>query len=79
VCRTNCHIHRAEDFGHDFSFIAMVKTILILGGSYAGLHVAHGLLKKRDKDVKVIVVSKVSEHGKLVLAMYDTCQSESHQ
>ncbi|KAL2024551.1 hypothetical protein VTK56DRAFT_7594 [Thermocarpiscus australiensis] len=36
----------------------MTKTVLILGGSYAGLHVAHALLKKRDKNLKVILVSK---------------------
>lgn len=39
----------------------MAKTVLILGGSYAGLHVAHALLKKNDKDIKVILVSQVSE------------------
>ncbi|KAL2121507.1 hypothetical protein VTJ04DRAFT_5534 [Mycothermus thermophilus] len=33
------------------------KTIVVLGGGYAGLHVAHAILQKR-KDVKVIVVSK---------------------
>ncbi|KAK3687301.1 hypothetical protein B0T22DRAFT_125089 [Podospora appendiculata] len=38
----------------------MAKTVVILGGSYAGLHVAHALLKKNDKDVKVILVSKNS-------------------
>ncbi|KAM7187859.1 apoptosis-inducing factor B [Rhypophila sp. PSN 637] len=36
----------------------MAETVLILGGSYAGLHVAHALLKKNDKDVKVILVSQ---------------------
>ncbi|KAL2158918.1 hypothetical protein VTH06DRAFT_2948 [Thermothelomyces fergusii] len=36
----------------------MSKTVLILGGSFAGLHVAHALLKKRIKGVKVILVSK---------------------
>lgn len=36
-----------------------MKTVLILGGSFGGLHVAHALLKKRHKDVKVILVSKV--------------------
>ncbi|KAL1841986.1 hypothetical protein VTJ49DRAFT_6229 [Mycothermus thermophilus] len=35
------------------------KTVVILGGSFAGLHVAHFLLKKA-KNVKVIVVSKNS-------------------
>ncbi|KAK3939808.1 hypothetical protein QBC46DRAFT_387025 [Diplogelasinospora grovesii] len=38
----------------------MAKTVVILGGSYAGLHIAHALLKKHDKDVKVILVSKNS-------------------
>ncbi|KAL2148509.1 hypothetical protein VTH82DRAFT_2063 [Thermothelomyces myriococcoides] len=36
----------------------MSKTVLILGGSFAGIHVAHTLLKKSIKDVKVILVSK---------------------
>ena len=39
----------------------MAKTVLILGGAFAGLHVAHGLLKKNDKDVKVVLVSKVCD------------------
>lgn len=38
----------------------MVKTVVILGGSYAGLHVAHYLLKQKIPDVKVILVSKSS-------------------
>lgn len=37
----------------------MSKTILILGGSYAGLHVTHYLLKQKYPDVKVILVTKV--------------------
>ena len=37
----------------------MSKTVVILGGSYAGLHVAHYLLKN-DKDAKVILITKVS-------------------
>jgi NADH dehydrogenase FAD-containing subunit len=37
----------------------MAKTVVILGGSLGGLHVAHALLKKRIKDVKVVIVSKV--------------------
>ena len=37
----------------------MAKTVLILGGSLAGLHVAHALLKKNDKDIKVVLVSQV--------------------
>jgi apoptosis-inducing factor 2 len=37
----------------------MVKTVVILGGSYAGLHIAHYLLKKNNPDVKVVLVSKV--------------------
>lgn len=37
----------------------MAKTVVILGGSYAGLHVAHYLLKQKIPDVKVILVSKV--------------------
>lgn len=39
----------------------MVKTVVILGGALAGLHVAHALLKKRDKNLKVILVSKVRQ------------------
>lgn len=35
------------------------KTVVILGGSYAGLHVAHYVLKNH-KTAKVILVSKVS-------------------
>ncbi|KAK4100318.1 FAD/NAD(P)-binding domain-containing protein [Parathielavia hyrcaniae] len=38
----------------------MTTTILILGGSLAGLHVAHAILKKQYKDVKVIIVTKNS-------------------
>ncbi|KAK3293994.1 uncharacterized protein B0H64DRAFT_418045 [Chaetomium fimeti] len=38
----------------------MSKTVVILGGSIAGLHVAHALLKKQIKDTKVILVSKNS-------------------
>lgn len=41
----------------------MAKTIVILGGSYAGVHIAHYLLKQKIPDVKVIVVSKVSERN----------------
>lgn len=37
----------------------MTKTVVILGGSYAGLHVAHYLLKQKIQDVKVVLVSKV--------------------
>lgn len=37
----------------------MAKTVVILGGSLGGLHVAHALLKKHDKELKVILVSKV--------------------
>jgi NADH dehydrogenase FAD-containing subunit len=37
----------------------MTKTVVILGGAYGGLHVAHALLKKADKDLKVSLVSKV--------------------
>lgn len=37
----------------------MVQTIVILGGAVGGLHIAHTLLKKNNKDVKVILVSKV--------------------
>lgn len=35
----------------------MTKTVLILGGSYAGLYIAHHLLKGQPSDVKVILVS----------------------
>lgn len=38
----------------------MSKTVVVLGGAYAGLHVAHALLKKNDKKLKVILVTKVS-------------------
>lgn len=38
----------------------MAKTVVILGGSYGGVHVAHYLLKQKIPDLKVIVVSKVS-------------------
>jgi len=38
----------------------MAQTVVILGGSFAGLHIAHALLKKQSKDLKVILVSKVS-------------------
>lgn len=38
----------------------MAKTVVILGGSYAGVHIAHYLLKQKIPDVKVILVSKVS-------------------
>jgi apoptosis-inducing factor 2 len=40
----------------------MGKTVLILGGSMAGLGVAHRLLKytlPNEKDLKVIMISKV--------------------
>ena len=37
----------------------MAKTVVILGGSYAGLHIAHYLLKQKIPDTKVILVSKV--------------------
>lgn len=37
----------------------MSKTVVILGGNFAGLHVAHYILKQKNKDVKVILVSKV--------------------
>jgi NADH dehydrogenase FAD-containing subunit len=39
-----------------------IKTVMILGGSVAGLHVAHALLKKNLPNVKVILVSKVCTH-----------------
>ena len=40
----------------------MAKTIVILGGSYAGLHVAHYLFKQKLPDIKIILVSKVRTH-----------------
>ncbi|KAL2263779.1 hypothetical protein VTK26DRAFT_5186 [Humicola hyalothermophila] len=43
----------------------MSKTVVILGGSFGGLHVAHALLKKRIKDLKVILVSKVRKLPRL--------------
>ena len=42
----------------------MAQTVLILGGSYAGVQVAHRLLKytrRTVKDIKVVIVSKVRE------------------
>ncbi|KAK0645651.1 hypothetical protein B0T16DRAFT_351532 [Cercophora newfieldiana] len=38
----------------------MPATVVILGGSFAGLHIAHALLKKNTKDLKVVLVSKNS-------------------
>lgn len=41
----------------------MAKTVLVLGGSIAGLAITHRLLKytlPKEKDLKVILVSKVS-------------------
>lgn len=41
----------------------MARTIIILGGSLGGLGVAHRLLKHtqpRERDLRVIIVSKVS-------------------
>lgn len=40
----------------------MAKTVVVLGGSFAGLQVAHRLLKSTKshvEDLKVILVSKV--------------------
>ncbi len=37
----------------------MAPTVVILGGAYGGLHIAHYLLKY-NKEVKVVLVSKVS-------------------
>lgn len=37
----------------------MSKTVLILGGAYGGLQIAHTLLKKQHKDVKVVLITKV--------------------
>ncbi|PSR92175.1 hypothetical protein BD289DRAFT_364917 [Coniella lustricola] len=37
----------------------MTQTVVILGGSYGGLHVAHALLKQKS-DIKVVLVSKSS-------------------
>lgn len=41
----------------------MVKTIVVVGASYAGLAVSHRLLKytrQQNPDLKVVLVSKVS-------------------
>ncbi len=38
----------------------MSKTIVVLGGAYGGVHVAHYLLK-HVKDIKIVLVSKVSK------------------
>lgn len=45
--RESAHLHK------------MAKTVVILGGSYGGLHIAHYLLKQKIPDLKVILVSKV--------------------
>ncbi len=37
----------------------MSKTVVILGGAYVGMQVAHYILKQKIKDVKVILVTKV--------------------
>ncbi len=37
----------------------MPRTVVILGGSIGGLHVAHAILKKHDETIKVILVTKV--------------------
>jgi NADH dehydrogenase FAD-containing subunit len=42
----------------------MSKTIVVLGGNMAGLNITHRLLKytlRREPDLKVILISKVSE------------------
>ncbi|KAK3905556.1 hypothetical protein C8A05DRAFT_30622 [Staphylotrichum tortipilum] len=36
----------------------MPRTVVILGGSIGGLHVAHAILKKHDETIKVILVTK---------------------
>lgn len=41
----------------------MVKTVVVLGASYAGLAVSHRLLKytrQKQPDLRVVLVSKVS-------------------
>ncbi|KAJ4385673.1 hypothetical protein N0V93_010102 [Gnomoniopsis smithogilvyi] len=38
----------------------MAKTVVIIGGSYGGVHVAHHILKQKMSDVKVVIVSKSS-------------------
>ncbi|KAH8884770.1 FAD/NAD(P)-binding domain-containing protein [Thozetella sp. PMI_491] len=38
----------------------MVKTVVILGGAYAGVQIAHYLLKLKNKDLKVVLVSQNS-------------------
>ena len=45
----------------------MVKTVVVLGASYAGLAVAHRLMKLHDKDLKVVLVSKVRAHPVMVV------------
>lgn len=47
----------------------MTKTVVILGGSYGGLHVAHYLLKQKYPDVKVILITKVRVPSSLVLTL----------
>ena len=53
---------------HNGKTTKMTKTVVVLGGSLGGLHVAHALLKKGDKDLKVILVTKVC-----VAAVGDGC------
>lgn len=55
----------------------MTKTVLILGGSYAGLHVAHHLLKQRSPDVKVILVS-ANSHFYWNMASVRAVVTEAH-
>jgi NADH dehydrogenase FAD-containing subunit len=51
----------------------MAQTIVVLGGSFAGIQIAHRLVKntrKSVKDLKVILVSKVSDSVGLALVVF---------
>lgn len=56
----------------------MAKTVVILGGAYAGVQVAHRLLKHTRSsvpDLKVILVSKVRRGFRLTLLSAYFCES----
>jgi NADH dehydrogenase FAD-containing subunit len=55
----------------------MTKTVVILGGSYAGLHVAHHLLKQPSPDVKIILVS-ANSHFYWNMASVRAVVTEAH-
>jgi hypothetical protein len=52
----------------------MTKTVVVLGGAYAGVQIAHRLLKYTQphvKDLKVILVSKVRQ-GRSIIRFSDS-------